>query len=55
MGYINLVTYVQRKINNNLCHIQAWAKAYIDDIIYNAKSLPNLLSKLRILFDIFFQ
>ena len=53
MGYINLVAYVQREINNILHNIRAWAQAYIDDIICRAKSLPDLLDKLRILFEIF--
>lgn len=38
IGYINSVVYVQRKIDNILRHVQAWARAYIDDIIYGAKS-----------------
>lgn len=33
--------------------VQAWAQAYVDDIICNAKSLPNLLQKLQILFEVF--
>ena len=43
MGYINLVAYVQREIDNILQEIHAWARAYIDDIIYRARSLSDLL------------
>ena len=53
MGYINLVAYVQREIDNILREVRAWARAYVDDIVCGAKSLPDLLSKLRVLFDIF--
>ena len=53
MGYINSVAYVQREIDNIFRDVRAWARAYIDNIIYGAKSLPDLLDKLRILFDIF--
>ena len=53
MGYINSVAYVQHEIDNILRNVHAWTRAYIDDIICRAKSLSNLLEKLRILFDIF--
>ena len=53
MGYINLVAYVQRKIDNILRSVRSWAQAYIDDIVCGAKSLPDLLDKLRTLFEIF--
>ena len=53
IGYINLVAYVQQEIDNILCEVRAWAQAYVDDIVCGAKSLPDLLSKLRVLFDIF--
>ena len=53
MGYINSVAYVQREIDNILRDVWAWARAYVDDIICGAKSLPDLLDKLRVLFDIF--
>ena len=53
MGYINLVAYVQREINNILCSVRSWARAYIDNIVCKAKLLPNLLEKLQILFEIF--
>ena len=33
--------------------VRAWARAYVDDIICGARSLSDLLEKLRILFDIF--
>lgn len=55
MEYINSVTYVQHEIDNILRSIRTWAQAYIDDIICRAKSLSDLLDKLRILFDIFFK
>lgn len=55
MGYIKSVAYVQREINNILQDGHAWARAYVDDIICGVKSLPNLLKKLHILFDIFFK
>lgn len=54
MGYINSVTYVQQEIDNIFRDVRAWARAYVDDIICGAKSLPDLLDKLRVLFDIFF-
>lgn len=53
MGYINLIAYVQREIDNILQDVWPWAQIYINDIIYNAKSLPDLFNKLQILFDIF--
>lgn len=48
------MVYVQHKINNILKHIRAYTFVYIDDIICRAKSLADLLKKLRVLFDIFF-
>lgn len=53
MGYINSVAYVQRKIDNILPDVRSWARAYVDDIVCRARSLPNLLEKLRTLFEIF--
>lgn len=53
MDYINLVAYVQYKINNILRNVRNWARAYIDDIICSRTSLKNLLYKLCILFKIF--
>lgn len=53
MGYINFVAYVQQEINNILRSFRDWAHAYVDNIICGAKSLNDLLSKLRILFEIF--
>ena len=53
MGYINLVAYVQQEIDNIFREVQAWAQAYVDDIVCGAKSLPDLHSKLQMLFDIF--
>ncbi len=53
IGYINSVAYVQRKIDNISRIIRSWAQAYIDDIVCGAKSLPDLLQKLRTLFEIF--
>ena len=53
MRYINSVAYVQREIDNILHNVRAWAQAYIDHIICGAKSLPDLLDKLRTLFEIF--
>ena len=35
--------------------MRAWAQAYVNDIICEAKSLTDLLQKLRIFFDIFFE
>lgn len=51
---INLVAYVQYKIDNILRHIYAWTRVYVNDIIYRAKFLADLLEKLYILFNIFF-
>lgn len=53
MGYINLVAYVQQKIDHILREVCAWAPDYVDDIICKARSLSDLLKKLRILFKIF--
>lgn len=53
MGYINSVAYVQREIDNILRDVRDWARAYVNDIICEAKSLDNLLVKLRTLFEIF--
>lgn len=53
MGYINLVAYIQREINNILCNVRDWARVYIDDIICGGTSLKDLLHKLHILFEIF--
>lgn len=53
MGYINLIVYVQCKIDNILQEVWEWAYAYVDDIIYGRKSLPDLLIKLYVFFDIF--
>lgn len=53
MGYINSVAYVQRKIDNILQDVRSWARAYVDDIVCRARSLPDLLEKLRTLFEIF--
>lgn len=51
--YINLMIYVQRKIDNILRNACLWAQAYIDDIVCRTKSLSNLLEKLQALFKIF--
>lgn len=53
MGYINLVAYVQRKIDNILQDVRSWARAYVDDIVCGARSLSDLLKKLRSIFEIF--
>ena len=53
MGYINSVAYVQRENDNILRDVRACAQVYVDDIICGTRSLPNLLDKLQILFDIF--
>lgn len=53
MGHINSVAYVQLKINNIFRNIQAWVWVYVDNIICSAKSLPDLLDKLQILFNSF--
>ena len=55
MGYINSVAYIQREIDNILRSVRSWARAYIDDIVCGARSLPDLLNKLRTLFEIFFK
>ncbi len=55
MGYINSVAYVQREIDNILRSVWSWAQAYINDIVCGAKSLLDLLEKLRALFEIFSQ
>lgn len=53
MGYINSVVYIQREIDNILREVRAWVRIYVDDIVYNARSLPDLLDKLQVLFEIF--
>lgn len=53
MGYINSVAYVQRKINNIFWDIRECARIYVDDIVYEGRSLPDLITKLHVLFDIF--
>lgn len=53
MGYMNLVAYVQHEINNIFWDIQELAQAYINNIVCGGRSLADLLTKLRILFDIF--
>lgn len=53
MGYINSVAYVEWEIDNILRDIWAWARVYVDDIIYGVRSFLNLIQKLRILFEIF--
>lgn len=54
MGHINLVAYVQHKIDNILQNVQSWIRAYVDNIVCRAKLLPNLFKKLQTLFEIFF-
>ncbi len=51
--YINSVAYVQREIDNILRNVRTWVQAYIDDIVCGTKSLPDVLDKLRTLFEIF--
>lgn len=53
MDYINSVAYIQQEIDNILRNVRAWARVYVEDIICNAKFLPDLLKKLRMLFNIF--
>ena len=53
MGYINVVAYMQREINNILRGVRDCARVYVDDIICGAKSLDDLFFKLRILFKTF--
>ncbi len=52
-GYINLVAYVQRKIDNILWDVWEWACAYVNNIVYKRRSLADLLTKLCVLFKIF--
>ncbi len=47
------MAYVQREIDNILRSVCNWARVYVDDIICGARLLDDLLSKLRILFEIF--
>lgn len=44
---------MQREINKILQSLRDWAHTYVDNIIYGAKSLKNLLIKLHTLFEIF--
>ncbi len=53
MRYINFVAYMQREIDSILRSVRAWARAYIDDIIYRATSVADLLQKLCFLLKIF--
>ena len=47
------MAYVQHEIDNILQNVRTLVWVYIDDIIYKAKSLSDLLKKLHIFFDIF--
>lgn len=53
IGYINLVAYIQCDKDNILQNMHAWARTYVDNIIYRVKYLSDLLKKLCILFNIF--
>ena len=53
ISYINSVDYIQQKIDNILKSVYDWARAYIKNIICEARSFDDLLSKLCILFEIF--
>lgn len=55
MGYIKSMAYILHKIDNILWDVYTSARAYVDDIICRAESLPDLLKKLCILFDIYFE
>ena len=48
IGYINLVAYIQHKIDNILYNVRDWDRAYINNIICKGTSLENLLHKFRI-------
>lgn len=48
-----MIAYVKYKIYNIFYAIQTWAQAYIDNIVYRIKLLPNLFDKLQTLFEIF--
>lgn len=54
MEYINLVAYIQHKIDNILYTIRTSTQAYIDNIVCGVKSFLNLLDILQIPFEIFF-
>lgn len=41
-------------IDKILRNVQSWTRAYIDNIVYGARLLPDLLNKLQTLFEIFF-
>lgn len=49
------MAYIKCEIDNIWRDVRAWARAYVDNIICRAKFLSNLLKKLHILFDIFFE
>ncbi len=53
MGYINSVAYVQCEIDIIIRKVREWTRAYINNIVCGGKSLPDLLIKLHVLFDIF--
>lgn len=53
MGYINLVAYVQRKIDNIFLNVRSWIRAYVDNIVCGARLPPDLFDKLQTLFEIF--
>ena len=53
MGCMNSVAYVQSQIDRILRPVKAFASAYIDDVVSGAKSLPEHLSHLRQLFQLF--
>lgn len=47
--------YIQQEIHNILREVHTWIRAYVDDIIYRARSFSDLLKKLHILFEIFLE
>lgn len=53
MNYVNLVTYMQKEINNIFRLICKWARAYMDNNIYKAKLLDKLIKRLTVLFKLF--
>lgn len=51
MGCMNSIAYVQRKIDDILRPLRAFVRAYIDDIVTGARSLPEHIANLRAIFD----
>jgi len=53
MGYKNLLAYVQRQIDRLLRAHQAFARAYIDNIVIFSAIMEDYIQYLRTVFSLF--